>query len=127
MERIRIDHNKCTGCRLCEIACSLSHILDTINPRKARVRVMREGDQFFPVIAGPFTDAACNSKGILVLAGIVYDQCALCRASCPTKPTIFKEPDTDIPLKCDFCMLLDQPGPSCVKWCTFGALTLVEE
>jgi benzoyl-CoA reductase subunit BamC len=126
MERIEIDYTKCTGCRYCEIGCSLSHVPDVINPKKSRIRVIREGNRYFPVIAGPFTDAMCNSKGFLVLDGVVYDQCLLCRASCPTKP-VFKEPDTDIPLKCDFCMLMDQPGPSCVKWCTFGALRLVEE
>ena len=43
----------------------------------------------------------------------------LCRASCPEK-TIYKEPDTAIPLKCDFCG--EPPDPECVKWCAAEAL-----
>jgi len=38
---------------------------------------------------------------------------------------VFREPDTEIPLKCDHC---GEPVTNalCVKWCTSGALTLVE-
>lgn len=125
MERIRIDFNKCTGCRMCEVACSLSHLPSEVNPRRARIRVLREGEKSFPNIAGPYTEAGCNSQLLLVVDGETFDKCALCRASCPMKP-IFKDTDGETPLKCDFCGLLDSPGPSCVKWCHSGALTLVD-
>jgi len=52
------------------------------------------------------------------------DGCVVCRASCPVK-SAFKEPDTGIPLKCDFCG--DPPDPQCVKWCDPDALTLVDD
>ena len=42
MARIKIDHTKCTGCRHCEIACSLNHVENTANPRRARIRVMND-------------------------------------------------------------------------------------
>lgn len=124
MARIKIDHDKCTGCRHCEIACSLNHVQNTANPRRARIRVMRDHNRYFPVIAGPFVDAACTSKVFVEIGGLQYDMCAVCRASCPEKP-YFIEAETDIPLKCDFCGI--PPSPSCVRWCNSGALELVDD
>jgi len=100
------------------------HMEDGVNPRAARIRVFNEGDFFFPVIAEPFTDAKCNITNIIEIDGKEYDMCALCPASCPIKP-VFKEPGTEVPLKCDHC---GEPATnaSCVKWCTTNALTLVE-
>lgn len=122
LPRIIIDNSKCTGCRLCEIACSLHHT-GSINPERSRIRVFEEGegDIMFPLIAGPYTETECNAKNIVILNGKEYDACIFCRSSCPAK-SIFKEPDTDIPLKCDFCG--EPPDPECVKICPSGALTL---
>lgn len=121
--RIKIDHKECTGCKQCEMACSLAHT-GTVNPWRSRVRVFIEEDFCLPVIAGPYTEAACNSKGKTMIDGVEIDQCVTCRASCPVK-SVYKEPDTGIALKCDFCG--DPPDPQCVKWCAPGALTLVED
>ena len=121
--RIKIDHTKCTGCKLCEVACSLQHT-EAINPWRSRIRVFIGEDFCLPVIAGPYTEAACNAKGIVLMDGMEMDGCVVCRASCPVK-TAFKEPDTAIPLKCDFCG--DPPDPQCVKWCEADALTIVIE
>ena len=121
--RIKIDHTKCTGCKLCEVACSLQHT-EAINPWRSRIRVFIGEDFCLPVIAGPYTEAACNAKGIVMVDGMEMDGCVVCRASCPVK-TAFKEPDTAIPLKCDFCG--DPPDPQCVLWCEADALTIVEE
>ena len=122
MKRIRIDHSKCSGCRHCEAACSLHHYGNEINPKKARVRIFDEGDIYFPVIAGPFVEAESASKSKVIIDGTEYDESSLGRASFPSRPW-FKEPDTGNELKCDFCG--DPSHPSCVKWCTTGALTLV--
>lgn len=123
MQRIKIDHSKCTGCRHCEAVCSLQHYENEVNPKKSRIRVFVEEDIFFPVIAGPLTEAECTSKNTIVVEGKEYDECTLCRASCPIK-SWFREPETDIALKCDFCG--DPPDPSCVKWCESGCLSLIE-
>jgi len=125
MYRIKIDHNKCTGCRHCEVACSLNRLATAVNPKRARIRVIQEGDRFFPVISGPFTDASCNIKVDIKFGNHVYDQCDLCRAVCPHKSMLFKEPGDEKPIQCDFCGI-EAPGPSCVRWCTSGALTLIE-
>jgi benzoyl-CoA reductase subunit BamC len=58
-----------------------------------------------------------------VIDGKEYDECAFCRASCPSRD-IFKEPDSGLPLKCDMCEGEDEP--LCVKWCLVDALVLEE-
>jgi benzoyl-CoA reductase subunit BamC len=58
-----------------------------------------------------------------VIDGKEYDECAFCRASCPSRD-IFKEPDSGLPLKCDMCEGEDEP--LCVKWCITDALTYEE-
>jgi Fe-S-cluster-containing dehydrogenase component len=121
--RIKIDHTKCTGCKLCEVACSLYHT-GSVNPWRSRIRVFIGEEFCLPVIAGPYTEAACNSKDIVFIDGKEFDGCVVCRASCPSK-SVFKEPDTAIPLKCDFCG--EPPDPQCVRWCAPDALSFVEE
>ncbi|MBW2115913.1 MAG: hypothetical protein JRH04_14035 [Deltaproteobacteria bacterium] len=119
--RIKIDYTRCTGCKLCEVACSLHHT-EAVNPWRSRIRVFIGEEFCLPVIAGPYTEAACNSKGIILVEGREVDECVVCRASCPVK-SVFKEPDTAIPLKCDFCG--EPPDPQCVRWCESDALTIV--
>lgn len=123
---IVIDHDRCTGCRHCEIACSLAHMENKINPRGSRIRVQGQNNRFFPVLAGPAvsSDHECASKEMVVVEGLAFDQCVLCRASCPRKP-IFRDPDTDRPLKCDFCLSIGAQTPQCVLFCPTGALELV--
>ena len=55
--------------------------------------------------------------------GKEYDECAFCRASCPSRSD-FKEPDSGLPLKCDMCE--GEEEPLCVKWCMVDALTYEE-
>ena len=124
MSTIKVDYEKCYGCRACEAACSLKHLENGYNPKRSRIRVFAVGNSYIPVAAGPYTDAECTSKRTLVINGAEISECAICRASCPSKP-IFKEPDLDIPLKCDFCG--DPPDPECCKVCVSGALTFVED
>jgi Fe-S-cluster-containing hydrogenase component 2 len=124
-KKIKIDHSKCTACRHCEVVCSLKHF-QNVNTQKSCIRVFLDEDVnlYFPVIAGPSTQAECTSKyDVVIVGGQQYDNCALCGASCPSK-TWFREPDTENSLKCDFCC--DPPDPECVKVCASGALFTVE-
>ena len=123
MKKILIDYNKCTGCRQCEAVCSLKHYENEINPRKSRIRIFMKGEHFVPVIAGPPAEAECTCKNNVIVAGEEYDECTRCRVSCPVRPW-FREPETNIALKCDFCG--DPPDPSCVAVCLCDALTMIE-
>ena len=78
-------------------------------------------DVYVPVYAGEYTVAECAGRDKYIIDGKEYDECAFCRASCPSRD-LFKEPDSGLPLKCDMCEGEDEP--LCVKWCLADALTL---
>ncbi|MEW5921633.1 MAG: (4Fe-4S)-binding protein [Bacillota bacterium] len=125
---IKIDLDKCNGCRACELICSAYHATpkySSNNPARARIRLIREPlqDVYLPVYAGEYTAAECMGRDKYVIDGKEYDECAFCRASCPSRDA-FKEPDSGLPLKCDMCE--DEEEPLCVKWCINDALTYEE-
>ncbi len=131
VKRIRIDVDKCNGCRACEMICSAFHAAPRYsgnNPGRARIRVIHEPlkDIYVPVYAGEYTAAECAGRDKYVIDGKEYEECAFCRASCPSREA-FKEPDSGLPLKCDMCE--DDPPqekPLCVQWCLNDALTYEE-
>jgi benzoyl-CoA reductase subunit BamC len=119
VKTIRIDVDKCHGCRACEVICSAFHAepkYSSNNPARARIRVIREP-------AGDYAPAECAGRDKYTIDGKEYDECAFCRSSCPSRED-FKEPDSGLPLKCDMCEGEDEP--LCVKWCTADALVLEE-
>lgn len=124
MTQIIIDYKKCTGCGLCALVCSLEHVDYAFNPKKSRIRIFGEGVFRYPVLAGGHIEAECNSMNYVIVDDHKYDGCIFCRATCPAK-SIFTEPDSEIPLKCDLCG--DPPEPKCVTVCSPEALTLVED
>jgi benzoyl-CoA reductase subunit BamC len=83
-------------------------------------------DIYVPVYAGEYAVAECAGRDQYTIDGKEYDECAFCRASCPSRD-LFKEPDSGLPLKCDMCES-DPPlsEPMCVKWCLADALTYEE-
>jgi benzoyl-CoA reductase subunit BamC len=128
VKTIRIDADKCNGCRACEVICSAFHAspkYSSNNPERSRIRVVRHPlkDIYIPVYAGEYAPAECMGRDKYVIDGKEYDECAFCRASCPSRD-IFKEPDSGLPLKCDMCEGEDEP--LCIKWCVNDALVLEE-
>ncbi len=131
VKTIRIDVDKCNGCRACEMACSTFHARPRYasnNPARSRVRVLFDPlrDLYVPVYAGDYAPAECCGRDRYTIEGKQYDECGFCRASCPSRD-LFKEPDSKLPLKCDMCQ--DDPQlqePMCVQWCITDALTYEE-
>lgn len=131
VKTIKVDVDKCNGCRACEVACSAFHAApqySSNNPARSRIRVIREPlqDIYVPVYAGEQAKAECLGRDKYVIDGKEYDECAFCRASCPSRD-LFKEPDSGLPLKCDMCTsdpTLEKP--LCVQWCLVNALTYEE-
>ena len=131
VKSIKIDLDKCNGCRACEVACSAFHAkpkYSSNNPARSRIRLIREPlkDVYLPVYAGEYTKAECTGRDKYVIDGKEYDECDFCRASCPSRK-LFKEPDSGLPLKCDMCE--EEPPlqePMCVQWCLSDALTYEE-
>ncbi len=131
IKRIHVDADKCNGCRACEMICSAFHAspkYSTNNPARARIRVITDPlrDIYLPVYAGEYTPAECMGRNTYTLEGKFYDECAFCRAACPSRAD-FKEPDSGLPLKCDMCESVPEVDePLCVKWCLVDALTYEE-
>lgn len=131
IKEIKVDINKCTGCRSCEMACSAFHSIprySSLNPAKARIRVYMDElrDIYVPIRAGGYIQAECSGRNLYNINGKEYPECAFCPASCPSRD-FFKEPDSGLPLKCDMCEDVPPlPEPMCVKACKFDALTYEE-
>jgi benzoyl-CoA reductase subunit BamC len=128
VKRIKVDADKCNGCRSCEIICSAFHAkpaYSSINPARSRIQIVRYPlrDVWLPIFAGEYTKAECSGRETYVIDGKEYEECDFCRASCPSRDR-FKEPDSGLPLKCDMCE--GEEMPLCVKWCLNDVLVYEE-
>lgn len=128
IKSITIKADLCNGCRACEVVCSGFHAsppYSSINPARSRIRVIRYplDDIWVPVFAGEYAFAECMGRDRYVIAGKEYEECAFCRAVCPSRDA-FKEPDSGLPLRCDMCEGQDQP--LCVQKCLNDVLMFEE-
>jgi benzoyl-CoA reductase subunit BamC len=128
IKTIKVDADKCNGCRTCEVVCSAFHSgpeYSAVNPARSRIHVTthRLKNIWLPVFAGEYTPAECSGRDKYVIDGKEYDECGFCRASCPSRD-LFKEPDSGLPLKCDMCE--GQEKPLCVEWCLNDVLIYEE-
>jgi Fe-S-cluster-containing hydrogenase component 2 len=129
-----INHEKCTGCRLCELVCAVKH--DGIsNPARSRIRVMKWEHEglYVPMSCQQCQDAPCMNvcpvKAIskdekLGAMMIDYDVCIGCRscvAVCPFGAMSFNVIDKKV-FKCDLC----EGDPQCVRFCEEKAVDFVE-
>jgi Fe-S-cluster-containing dehydrogenase component len=131
IKTIKVDADKCIGCRGCEIVCSAFHATpkySSNNPARSRIQIIRHPlkDIWLPVFAGEYVPAECMGREKYIIDGKEYDECGFCRAACPSRD-LFKEPDSSLPLKCDMCES-DPPleKPKCVEWCLNNVLTYEE-
>lgn len=131
-----VDSAKCSGCRLCEMACSMLHH-GILSPHRARLRVLRFGNGRgnMPVVCQACEDAPCiktcpmNARRRIDNQAVITDEdrCIGCRACvyiCPFGAPVVN-PDDGKTLTCDLCA--DENGPpGCVSACRdSGALTIV--
>jgi benzoyl-CoA reductase subunit BamC len=131
IKEIKVDIDKCTGCRACEMACSAFHAkpkFSSINPARSRIRVVSDelNDEYVPIRAADYTPSECTGRHTYTISGKEYSECSFCGATCPSRDYFF-EPDSGLPLKCDMCE--DVPPlaePWCVQVCGTDALTYVE-
>jgi carbon-monoxide dehydrogenase iron sulfur subunit len=131
---LAIDYEKCTGCRLCEMVCSVKH--DGVsNPARSRVKVVKwewEG-RYIPMscqqcISAPCL-AVCPVKAISrdeSLNRVQVDQdtcigCRMCVAACPFGAMGFNAQEKKV-FKCDFC----DGDPQCARFCEVGAIQYVD-
>jgi len=131
VKEIRIDLDKCVGCRACEMACSAFHAkprYSSTNPARSRIRVIFDGlnDLYVPIRAGDYTPAECTGRHTYTINEKAYTECSFCGVACPSRDYFF-EPDSGLPLKCDMCESVPPvEEPMCVQVCTFDALVYAE-
>jgi len=126
-----VDHSKCSGCRTCEVICSLSKA-KRINLSKSRIHVLKwdyEGLDFphvFQQCTLPYCIVSCPSEAISIdekTNARVVDEgkctgCKTCVNSCPFKAiTVYEE----TALICDLC----NGKPKCVEYCPTKAIIYV--
>jgi Fe-S-cluster-containing hydrogenase component 2 len=131
MKVITVDYERCTGCRLCELVCSVKHV-GVSNPARSRVRVIKwESEGFYlPMLCQQCERAACMEvcpKDALYrnLNRIVIDYdlcigCKMCVMACPFGGMGI-DPDGKM-IKCDLC----DGEPQCVRFCEPKAIDYVD-
>jgi anaerobic carbon-monoxide dehydrogenase iron sulfur subunit len=131
---LNVDFEKCTGCRLCELVCSVWH--DGIsNPARSRIKVVKweaEG-QYFPMICQQCEDAPCRQgcptgaisrDEELGFVKVNYDICIGCRTCvgvCPFGAMKYNMADRKV-IKCDLC----GGDPQCVRFCEVKAVDFID-
>ena len=132
--RLAVIPEQCSGCRLCELVCSIQHF-NVQNPKKSAVRVLVTYPH--PVVRMPIVCSQCKvpvcadacpvgalkrSGGVVRLDRDLCVSCLKCVDACPFG-AIYAHEDEDYPIKCDLC----DGQPRCVAVCPKGALRLIPE
>ena len=129
-----VYHEKCTGCRLCELVCSVTH--DGVsNPARSRIKVMKWESEglYIPMTCQQCDDAPCMNvcpvKAIsrdedVGFVTVDYDVCIGCRSCvsiCPFGAMNYNAIDKKV-FKCDHC----GGKPQCVRFCDMKAVDYVD-
>lgn len=126
-----VDHSKCSGCRTCEMACSL-HKENKCSPRLSRNRVIRYDSKGINV---PTTCAHCSKPYCMLVCpvkaisensetgALIIDEntCVGCRACivvCPLGQVNYHM-ERKVAVKCDLC----DGSPVCSEFCPTGAIS----
>lgn len=130
---VSVDPSKCTGCGICEYACTLEKEESNLNPIRSRIRVVRMAPLFNFALACRFCEdakcvTACPEKalsqseqtGIIMVKENKCKGCDWCIQACP-HGGITIHADTGIAVACDLC----DGEPKCVEFCPEEALELV--
>jgi carbon-monoxide dehydrogenase iron sulfur subunit len=128
-----IDPEKCTGCRKCEMVCSVFHY-GTSDPSRSLIKVLKwEHIGFYlPVTCmsceKPFCTEVCPAKACRIdpeTYKVIIDKtkcigCKTCILACPFGVPFFDEIE-HVSVKCDFC----GGDPQCVSCCETGAIEYI--
>jgi carbon-monoxide dehydrogenase iron sulfur subunit len=130
---VSVDPSKCTGCGICEYACTLEKGEDIMNPIRSRIRVIHMTPLFNFALACRFCEdaqcvTACPEKalsqsektGILMVEEKKCKGCDWCIQACPYGGITIHS-DTGVAMACDFC----DGEPQCVEFCPEEALDVV--
>ena len=128
--RISVTAEKCTACRICELACSYTK-LQVFKPKTACIKVVNLDYWGFsnPVLCIQCKKPVCvevcpkqalsqTERGTIAVDEENCDGCGICVDECPIGAINWHE-ERGLPMICDLC----GGKPVCVEWCPIGALT----
>lgn len=122
-KQLIIDTDKCNGCRMCEMACSLEKEGEC-STSYSRIRVIKIDESLdVPIVCLQCEDPVCekvcpvkaitrNRIGALCINNDLCIGCKICAKVCPFG-ALFFNPRLKKIMKCDLC----KGDPSCVKFC----------
>ena len=129
---IHTNFDKCTGCSICQLACSMN-FFGGYNPRLSRLIILKKKESLyhFPIVCNQCENAYCmnvcpakaikrNAEGIVVIDPDTCMACGLCSEYCPIG-VVGLDPETGKAFKCELC----QGTPLCIEVCPTGALEFV--
>jgi Fe-S-cluster-containing hydrogenase component 2 len=129
--QLLVDYTKCTGCRICELACSAKHE-SRFQPSLARLKIIKYDDLGLdiPNVCGPCEEAPCvevcpvyamRRDAISKMTYLDHDKCILCKscAGACVNGVILLDTHSMRIIKCDHC----GGSPECVRMCPTGAIT----
>ena len=140
--RLRVIEERCVGCRICELACSMAHRGGGFNPRSALIRVESNREMGlnkpvshidYPCICRQCEPAPCAEAcpagafdtnaalSIRLIDQEVCTGCEQCLGACP-RGMVLMDTETGKAGKCDLC----GGEPLCVRYCPEGALAFGE-
>ena len=132
--KLAVVPERCSGCRICELVCSISHF-KVNNTKKSRIRAMVVYPH--PVIRMPVvcnqckepkcadacpTNAIVRDNGVVRILEEECVSCQMCVESCPFG-AIYVHEDVPMPFKCDLC----DGDPECVRACPEQAIVYIPE
>lgn len=133
---IAVNHSVCTGCRECEVVCSLYHFGEC-NPERSAVRVIRKEEHglptTLPLVCQQCDDPPCleacpvgalsrdEGTALLSVDPEVCTGCGDCFEACPAG-CIFMDVRREVAILCDLC----GGQPQCVDFCHSNCLTLAD-
>jgi anaerobic carbon-monoxide dehydrogenase iron sulfur subunit len=133
-KNLYVDQEKCTGCRLCEMACSVNKE-GASNPARARIKVVKwETEGFYlPMVCQQCDDPVCETVCPVnalhrdaELGRVSVDQklcigCRSCVSACPMGGAGY-DAEAGVAYRCDLC----DGDPTCVKFCHTKALQYID-
>ena len=123
---IETNFSLCTGCRICEIICSLTHE-GCIIPKRSRIRIQSNWPQEEKILVciacepkhciDGCPEGALSWNGSLRMNEERCTGCLLCKEACP-HGGIQTEASKNFPFFCDTC----QGEFQCTQWCPTKAV-----
>lgn len=129
-----VDNEKCTGCRMCEMVCSLNKT-GSINPAHSRIHTLKwemEG-YYAPMFCRQCSDPTCatvcptnaikrdNANAVVMADDALCIGCRACISACSFGGVGFNA-ELEKTMRCDLC----GGDPTCVKYCETEALQFVD-